>query len=452
MRNPEFSERTRVLDLTDLRNKTFDVLVIGGGINGSGVANTLAQMGISTVLVEANDFASGTSSASSKLIHGGLRYLQQGRIREVRNLIRERDYLRRNTQIVKDIEFHILITPDSWHRWEIRLGLVIYNLLGHRITFPIFHRNRGEYPSVVRGYFSYLDAMTDDSRLVISNICSAHNHGAVCLNYARFTAIERNESGFSARISDSLTGKEYVVHAKIVVNCTGPWAAEAMKLIGTSNRPDIRLSRGIHIVMPAGIFSLKNAIAFRSHVDERQLFAIPHGEVVHIGTTDNFVGSPEDREISKEEVNYLLESTSAIFGKMDAASVITSFCGIRPLVSESSDPGKATREFSVLRDDGIIHVLGGKLTDYRIASRKVAGMVAKSLGIKSDMDGLPKIDYERDASDDPVQYDLDYECAITVDDIVRRREGSSIYSLDAGASMKKEVERHVGKGDVENQG
>ncbi|EQB70089.1 MAG: FAD dependent oxidoreductase [Thermoplasmatales archaeon A-plasma] len=122
MENLEFSAKTRAADLNDLENRKFDVLIIGGGINGSGVANTLAQAGISTVLVEANDFASGTSSSSSKLIHGGLRYLQQGRIREVRNLIKERDYLRRNTQIVRDIEFHILITPDSWRKWEIRLG------------------------------------------------------------------------------------------------------------------------------------------------------------------------------------------------------------------------------------------------------------------------------------------------------------------------------------------
>ena len=271
MENLEFSARTRAADLNDLENRKFDVLVIGGGINGSGVANTLAQAGISTVLVEANDFASGTSSASSKLIHGGLRYLQQGRIREVRNLIKERDYLRRNTHIVRDIEFHILITPDSWRKWEIRLGLVIYNLLGHRITFPVFHRNRGEYPSPVKGYFSYLDAMTDDARLVMSNICSAHNHGALCLNYVRLVAVEKNEPGLSARVSDSLTGKEYVVHARMVVNCTGPWAAEVMRLTGTGSMPGIRLSKGIHLVLPAEMFPFKNAIAFRSRLDGRQL-------------------------------------------------------------------------------------------------------------------------------------------------------------------------------------
>lgn len=448
MKNLEFSRQTRVADLKDLGNRKFDVLVIGGGINGSGVANTLSQMGINTVLVEANDFASGTSSASSKLIHGGLRYLQQGRIHEVRNLIRERNYLRKNTRIVKDIEFHILITPNSWHRWEIRAGLVIYNLLGGRLSFPVFHRNQGEYPSIVSGYFSYYDAITDDSRLVISNICSAHNHGAVCLNYARFMGAERSESGFSARVSDSLTGEEYTVHAGILVNCTGPWAGEAMKLTGTVSMPGIKLSRGIHLVMPAGMFPLKNAVAFRSHIDGRQLFIIPRGEVIHIGTTDNFVDSPDDREVSQDEINYLLESTSAIFGKIDRESVITTFSGIRPLVSESSDPGKATREFVVLRDNGVIHVLGGKLTDYRIASRKVAEIVARDLGRNPDTAGLPVIDYERGATDDPVQYDLDYECAITVDDIVRRREAASIYSLDTGASLKKEAEMHLGKGGV----
>ncbi|MEM0157338.1 MAG: glycerol-3-phosphate dehydrogenase/oxidase [Thermoplasmataceae archaeon] len=452
MKNPEFSSRTRAADLETLEDSEFDVLVIGGGINGAGVANTLAQIGIKTLLVEANDFASGTSSASSKLIHGGLRYLQQGRIREVRNLIRERDYLRRNTRIVRDIDFHILITPNSWHKWEIRLGLMIYNILGHRISFPVFHRNSGEYPSAVRGYFSYTDAITDDSRLVISNICSAHNHGAVCLNYVRFTAVERTSSGFSSVVADSLTGKEYRVHARAVVNCTGPWAAEAMKLMGTGSVPGIKLSRGIHIVLPAGMFNLKNAIAFRSHIDGRQIFILPRGEVVHIGTTDNFVRSPEERDASREEISYLLESTSYIFGKIDMASIITTFSGIRPLVSDSSDPGKATREFSIFEDSGIIHVLGGKLTDYRIASRKVAGLVTEHLGLSASMKGLPVIDYTREDEGDPIQYDIEHECAITVDDIVRRREGSAIYSSDAGLSMRMEAERHMAKRGVENQG
>ncbi len=452
MENPEFSSRTRASDLQGLEKREFDVLVIGGGINGAGVANTLAQIGVKTLLVEANDFASGTSSASSKLIHGGLRYLQQGRIREVRNLIRERDYLRQNTSMVKDIEFHILITPDSWKKWEIRLGLMIYGILGGRMRFPKFHRNSGEYPSSVKGYFSYTDAITDDSRLVISNICSAHNHGAVCLNYVRFVALEKISSGFSAKVTDSLTGKGYTVHVRLIINCTGPWAAEAMRLMGAGNVPIIKLSRGIHIVLPSGIFNLKNAIAFRSQIDGRQLFILPRGEVVHIGTTDNFVRSPEERDVSTDEINYLLESTSAVFGRIDKASIITAFSGIRPLVSDSKDPGKATREFSILQEDGIIHVLGGKLTDYRIASRNVARLVTKHLGLSASIKGFPVIDYARENDVDKVQYDMDHECAITVEDIVRRREGSAIYSADAGTSMRMEAERHLMKRGVENQG
>ncbi|MEM0158109.1 MAG: glycerol-3-phosphate dehydrogenase/oxidase, partial [Thermoplasmataceae archaeon] len=430
MKNLEFSARTREEDLLSLANRWFDVLVVGGGINGSGVANILSQIGLKTILVEMGDFASGTSSASSKLIHGGLRYLQEGRIGEVRNLIRERDYLRNHTPIVKDIEFDILITRNSWNRWKIMLGLVIYNFLGHRHKIPAFRKNQGEYPREVLGYFSYMDAITDDSRLVISNICSAHNRGSVCLNYARLEGVQKVANGFIARITDTLTGKAYSINAGLIVNCTGPWAGKTASVLMASGIPQMKLSKGVHIVIPRDLIHVNKAVAFRSSIDGRQLFIIPRGEVHHIGTTDDFVESPEDRDVKEDEINYLLESTSAIFGKISRDAVITTFCGIRPLVSNSEDPGKATREFSIVERDGIIHVLGGKLTDYRVAARKVARLVMKRLGISINVDGLPVIDYLRENTGDPVQYDLQYECALTLDDVVRRREGWSIYMSD----------------------
>lgn len=435
----EFSYRTRIADLTRINNRTVDVLIIGGGITGSGVANILAESGIDFVLLERGDFASGTSSGSSKLIHGGLRYLQQGRLGEVRNLIKERNYLRKNTEIVGDMEFHILIGKGSWNRATIRSGLFLYNILDGRIQIPRYRKNTGLYPAGVDGYFAYMDAYTDDSRLVISNICSAKASGGICLNYCEVTGLSRNNDSYAVDIRDRISGKRYALKARIIVNCAGPWAIEVMKMIGLRTTPSFRLSKGIHLVLPAGKLRLSNAVVFRSHIDGRQLFLIPRGEVIHLGTTDNFVSDPGDFSITEEEISYLLESAGYLFGKIDRKIVINAFSGIRPMVSESMDPGSASRESAIIQEDSVINVLGGKLTDYRITARNAARIVLSLLGNKSDIQGLPRISYHREGTLNDFVYDIRYECAITAEDILRRREGLRIYSADAGKSMEESV-------------
>jgi glycerol-3-phosphate dehydrogenase len=441
----EFSFRTREHEISALDGQTVDVLVVGGGITGAGVANILAENGISAVLIEKSDFASGTSSASSKLIHGGLRYLRQGRIREVRNLIRERDYLRKNTGIVNDIEFDILITQDSWNRSVMRTGLFIYNLLGHRVTVPAFHKNSGKYPAAVRGYFTYLDACTDDARLVISNICSAVRHGCRCLNYSEAVRFSRTGDLHETEIADRISGRSITVRSRLIVNCAGPWAGDVMNTLGGRGGVEFRLSKGVHLVMPSSLFCLKNAVAFRSPLDGRQLFIIPRGEVVHLGTTDTFVASPDEVAVSDDEVGYLLESTASIFTGISKNDIITTFAGIRPLTGKSRTPGRASRESSIVASDGVINVLGGKLTDYRVTARSVARIAGRKLGRKMKIGNCPSIDYDRGKPDNPVEYDILRECAITSEDILRRREGWRIYSLDAGKSMEEEVESLLAK-------
>ena len=435
----EFSYRTRNEAITKLKDATVDALIIGGGITGSGVASILAESGINVVLVEKGDFASGTSSGSSKLIHGGLRYLQQGRIREVRNLIRERNYLRKNTEIVGDMEFHILIGKKSWSRATIRSGLFLYNILDGRFQIPRFRKNSGIYGHETEGYFTYMDAYTDDSRLVISNICSAHAQGGVCLNYCEVLGVSKINGFYDVTVADNYSRSTFSFQARAIVNCAGPWAEKVMRMLGSTRVPSFRLSKGIHIVLPSSLFGIRNAVVFRSPLDGRQLFIIPRGEVVHLGTTDNYVQEPDDFSITDEEITYLIQSASSVFRNINRSCIIAAFSGIRPLVSGSSNPGTASRESLIIQEGSIVNVLGGKLTDYRTTSRDAARRVIALLGLERNINDLPRISYHREGKPNDFIYDIRYECALTAEDILRRREGLRIYSLDGGKSLEDKV-------------
>ncbi len=449
----EFSYRTRAVDIGKIRGKPCDVLIVGGGITGAGAANILAANGISVILVEKGDFASGTSSGSSKLIHGGLRYLAQGEITEVRGLLKERDYLTANTSIVKPMDFHILVDQYSWRRGTLRFGLFLYNLLSGKISIPKFVENKGVYPKSVQGYFQYHDSYTDDSLLVVSNIVTAKMHGAICLNYVEATDFSLEDQKNEVTLLDHTTGEKFTVEASMIINAAGPWAGVLSEKLDLKLEQGLKLSKGVHLVVPYSKIPVKNAIAFRSHIDKRQMFIIPRGEVVHIGTTDTFTGDPDDFTVNPEDVDYIVRSVAQIFPSVAQEDVITAYCGIRPLFGEGKDPGTVTRDFELRLRGRVMSILGGKITNYRSASRDTALRVSVIIGKPVKVKGLPVIEYKRPELDlaQRVEYEIYHECPIYTEDIMRRREAARIYSLDMGKSiepvvMQKALETGMVKG------
>lgn len=435
----EFSYKTRKEDIARLKNTKVGILIVGGGIAGAGVANILAQNGLSPVLVEANDFSSGTSSGSSKLIHGGLRYLAQGRLLLTRDLLKERNYLMKNTDIVKRLDFDIIVDDYSWNPLELRFGLFLYSILGGRFKIPKMIRNSGKYDKNVKGYFRYFDGLTDDSKLVMYNIISAHNNGATCLNYAKLKKLTETGHGVTAVIEDKVKKEEFEIEAGLVINCAGPWVQEIMEIYGLQKDPSFRLSRGIHVIVDKNVLPLDSAIAFRSHIDKRQLFIIPKEKVVIIGTTDTFVDEPGDFSTPAEEVDYIIESAKRLFPNISKKDVITSYAGIRPLFGKGEKPGDVSRDFFIKEIKKMIIVFGGKITDYRSLSRKVAKVVSMELGRSLKIKNMPRIDYARELSEDPYGYMIKYESALTYEDIARRRDPVELYEPDLGQSKKEEI-------------
>ncbi len=435
----EFSFRTRKRDFEALENSECEVLIIGGGISGAGVANLLSENGVSTVLVEKGDFASGTSSGSSKLIHGGLRYLAQGEFREVKELLKERNYLLENTDFVKPMKFHIVVDQYSWKKSTLRAGLFIYNLLSGKFQIPHYMVNDGIYPKNVLGYFEYMDAFTDDSRLVVYNIVSAQRGGARCFNYVEAVKLTESEGKYVVALEDKKTGRQVHVNARIIVNAGGPWAAKIMeKFDGKLDKP-LQLSKGVHIVVPADKIPVKQAIAFRSHLDRRQMFIIPRGKVVHIGTTDTFVKEPDDFSVNNEDVEYILKSVEALFPGLSKEDIVTAFAGIRPLFGSGDDPGKVSRDFEIVIDRNIVNLLGGKITNYRAASRIAVRHISQILGRKLNTSGLPTIPYRRAGAENEISEVILNECPLSLEDIMRRRMAYRIYEPDQGKSLEKGV-------------
>ncbi len=444
VRENEFSFRTRQKDIETIGESEFEFLVIGGGINGAGTASLLAQNGRKVLLVERNDFASGTSSGSSKLIHGGLRYLANFEFREVRRLLKERNYLLKNTEIVKPLQFDVVVDEYSWKKISLRAGLTLYNILSGKIKLPRYHRNSGKFPDHVRGYFTYDDSMTDDALLVISNIVTAHSKGAVCLNYVEILEVWEDNGKWMAKLKDAISGRNLTISTRFIVNAAGPWANRIPGIGKTGNFSNLLLSKGIHVVVDSSLFSGNNAVVFRSPIDRRQMFIIPRGEVIHIGTTDTFTSSPDDWAIKEEDIEYIISSARSIIPILSRKDIIESFSGIRPLFGSGSDPGKVTRKSSVIINGNVVSILGGKITDYRLTAQSVARIINKGISHDKRLSfrGLPTIDYRRNGSDAIIQAVFN-ECALNEEDVLRRRIGARLYTKDAGKSIEPEVRDKV---------
>jgi glycerol-3-phosphate dehydrogenase len=395
----EFSAQTRAANLARLRERATDLLVIGGGIVGAGVAREAARRGLQTGLLERGDFASGTSGKTSRLIHGGLRYLQDYRVRLVRQALRERDRLLENAPaLVHPLPFVIPAYSGRRPRAAaLRFGLFLYDLLSTR-TLPrrkwlrpqaAVEREPGLGGEDLAGAGVYYDAWTDDARFVLAVIQDAGRAGAAVANYAEVTELLRDgERVAGVRTIDRMTGGVAELRAKVVVNATG---VRLDSLRGPRSVPTIRPTKGVHIFLPRAKVGNRHAVALTTRRDGRLVFVLPWGDLTLIGTTDtDFRGDPDRVTPDGRDVAYLLEATNEAFptANVGLEDVVSAYAGLRPLVRRgTAGPSESdiSREHEIFVDsDGLISVAGGKFTTHRAMAEEVVDLVETRLARRSN--------------------------------------------------------------------
>jgi len=369
---------------------TFDIVVIGGGINGAGTAADAAGRGLNVLLCEQNDLASATSSNSSKLIHGGLRYLEHYEFRLVKEALAEREVLIKNApHIIKPLTFRL---PHQRHlrpSWMIRAGLFLYDNLAKRVTLPSskgikFLEDSALVPTIKKG-FEYSDGWVDDARLVVLNAVSAKENGATVLTRTKCIHAMRDNGLWLVTLQNVLTGKETTVKTKAIVNASGPWVAKLFEdALPIKSPKNVRLVKGSHIVVPR-IHEEKQAYMLQN-ADQRIVFVIPfEDEFSLIGTTDiEHKGDPSDVKISDEEISYLINITNEYFNnKISREDIITTYSGVRPLLDDESDSAQTvTRDYTLELSDivdqtPILSIFGGKITTYRKLSESAVNKLSQ---------------------------------------------------------------------------
>ncbi|TSI10151.1 glycerol-3-phosphate dehydrogenase/oxidase [Lysinibacillus sp. BW-2-10] len=388
-----FSYKERKTIKHTLNHYQFDVLVIGGGITGAGIALDAASRGLSVALIEMQDFAAGTSSRSTKLIHGGLRYLKQFEIGLVAEVGREREIVYENAVHVTKPEWMLLplYKEGTLGKLTTRAALTLYDqlaqvrkderrkMLSRKKTLqkvPILK----EDGLIGAGY--YVEYKTDDARLTIEVIKKAVEYQAVCLNYARAVSFEyKKKKIVAANVRDELKGDTFTIHAHQIVNATGPWVDDIRKMDKLHNKKRIRHTKGIHIVMDQATFPLQQAVYFDTE-DGRMVFAIPRDGKTYVGTTDTFYDDDPVHPIATEEdIHYLLNAIHYIFPKLSITKedIESSWAGIRPLIFEDGkNPSKISRKDELwYASSGLLTVAGGKLTGYRQMAETIVNQIVK---------------------------------------------------------------------------
>ena len=379
--------------MADLSGDKFDVLVIGGGITGCGVARDAAMRGLKVALIERDDFASGTSGRSSRLVHGGIRYLEHGQFHLVYESIRERQTLLRIApHLVKPLAFTWPIYRGARiGRLRLSAGLIAYYVMSGGRTpkhsslsaTDILEREPGLDRTGLTGGAVYYDACTDDARLTIANAVAAQQNGATVVSHAPVTEILR-EGGraIGAVVRHRLSDRTDSVRARVIVNATGAWHAQ---FGAGASAARARGSKGAHISVPRLRIGNRDALTLISPIDGRVMFCLPAGSHAIIGTTDDWTDeSPESVHASPADIDYLLRAANAYFpaARLTRADVVSAWAGIRPLATAaSSNPTAVSREHSIEADGaGMITVTGGKLTTYRSMAAEIVDQVQKSLG------------------------------------------------------------------------
>ena len=395
MTSVSFDQTNRRARISALAGERFDVLVIGGGITGAGVARDAAMRGLSVALIEAQDLASGTSSRSSKMIHGGLRYLVSGDVAVVKESASERATLHRIAPHLAQKTPYVIPTNSLRSKLLLRAALWAYERLGgvHREDLhevwsteelaekePLINRSQ------LNGAVVYPEFLTDDARLTVATVRSAIDHGAVVSTYLRATEIRREGGDFVVSATSTLPGdySEVSIKARAVINAAGPWVDQVCGFEG-DQPARLALSRGVHLVFDRADLPVRNTVVMRTH-DARRIFAVPLGQYTYIGTTDDYHPAFEYwPPVTEQDVSYLLAGTRRVMPETTAAAdnIVSVWSGIRPLVGDGS--GRASKELS-RKDEvwtspsGLLSVGGGKLSAYRAMAERIVDTVIEQYG------------------------------------------------------------------------
>lgn len=378
-----FSFANRIQNINKMKTQEFDLVVIGGGINGAGVARDASARGMKVALIEARDFASGTSSKSSKLIHGGIRYLENMEFKLVFEALNERTRLfEMAPHLVHPLRFMIPLYEESRvGMFKMGLGMWLYDALS-LFQAPEMHERLNAKESLARmpairsthllGSYIYSDAYMDDDRLVHETLRSANEMGALCANYVKATGAKFTEGKVSEiQCEDQVSKEKFSIKTRHVISSVGPWTDELGQTLLKDWKKILRPTKGIHLTLPKHRLPLSSAVVMAAEKSDRIVFGIPRHDMIIIGTTDtDFKESPEEVTATPEDVKYLLSVTDHYFpgAEITAHDVIASYAGVRPLVYDgSSTEGKTSREHTIIKDPrGITFVAGGKYTTYRL--------------------------------------------------------------------------------------
>ena len=375
--------------------KEFDVAIIGGGINGCGIARDAAGRGLSVLLVEQGDLASGTSSYSSKLIHGGIRYLENYDFSLVRESLRERELLLENApHLVRPMRFVIPHVASMRPAWMIRIGIKLYDFLAGGSVLPrskVLDLRNDPAGEPLNGNsttgFQYSDCITDDARLVIANAIDARERGADIRPRTRLVSARRVEKRWQLEIERG--GSRETLFARALVNAAGPWAANVIDTLIEGAAPvKLRLVKGSHVVYPR-LYPDERAYVLQSD-DRRIVFVVPFGEkYTLIGTTDvEISGDPGQASASAEEIQYLCRLAGQFFKtEIEPSRVVWTFAGVRPLIDSEGSASRATREYQIVSDGGnndapLLSLIGGKLTAFRSMSEDVVNRLGRSFAMR----------------------------------------------------------------------
>ena len=374
----------------------WDIIVIGGGITGAGIFNMAAQKGLKVLLVEARDFAFGTSSRSSKLVHGGIRYLRNRQFDVVRESVREREYLVRDSDKLVDPMAFIFPSYENLSRETklMKMGVALYDLLArkwqHRSLEP--NQVRQNLPCIneekLFGGVEYYDARVDDSQLVLRVIMDGIRFGGSAINYAKVVGLLKPKNGRVEGVhlqdeSGILEPTQVTLKAKVIINATGPWSDEMRENI--DGQPRLRRLRGSHLVFSQDKLPLNAAVTLLHPGDNRAMFAIPWENRTIVGTTDLDHDLQEDEtRITRSELEYILEATQHVFPEccVDEEDVISTFSGLRPVINTNAPtPSQESRAHQIWEEDGLVSIAGGKLTIFRVMAADVLNFCGERLPI-----------------------------------------------------------------------